>query len=111
MESTSDNTHVPQIEIKAKAIIKRKIEKAAEATLNVGDMQFIKVKSSITQDVEASNDAEFVALDSKMWENLALDLRRGMWTVIKNLGKTTEADKKLFDSCAQRVQEATTPKQ
>jgi len=87
--------------------IKRKIEKAAEATLNIGDMQFLKIRSVITQDVEAEDEIGMNAIDSKMWDELALDLRKGMWKSIKTLGKTTEADKKFFDACHQRVQEAT----
>lgn len=92
--------------------IRRKIEKSAEATLNIGEMQFLKIKSSITQDVEAEDDKGIAAIDAKMWDDLALDIRRGMWRSIKNLGKTTDADKRFFEACAQRVQEATAaPKQ
>ena len=91
--------------------IKRRIEKSAEATLNIGEMQFLKIKSMITQDVEAEDEKGIDAIDAKMWDNLALDLRRGMWRSIKNLGKTTDADKRFFEACAQRVQEATAPQQ
>ena len=89
------------------AIIRRKIEKSAEATLNIGEMQFLKIRSSITQDVEAEDEKSLVAIDAKMWDDLALDLRRGMWKSIKNMGKTTDADKRYFEACAQRVQEVT----
>ena len=92
------------------AIVKRKIEKSAEATLSLGDMQFLKVKTHISQDMEA-DETELAAIDGKMWDDIALDVRRGMWRLIKGLGKTTDADKKFFEACAQRVQEATAPKQ
>ena len=49
----------------------------------------------------------FLEADTRIWNDISTDLRRGMWKMIKNLGKTTEADKKYFESCAQRVQEAT----
>lgn len=87
------------------AIIKRRVEKSAEATLNVGEMQFLKIKSLISQELEGE-ESEVNEAEAKLWKELTLDIRRGMWTMIKGLGKTTDADKKLFDSCAQRVQEA-----
>lgn len=93
------------------AIIKRTVEKSAEATLCLGEMQFLKVKSAISQDVEAADEKELAAIDCKMWDDMALDVRRGMWRLLKGLGKTTDADKKFFEACAQRIQEATTPKQ
>jgi hypothetical protein len=87
--------------------IKRTIEKSAEATLNIGDMQFLKIRSMIQEEVEVADEAEMLEADMKIWEDLSKDLRRGMWKLIKNLGKTTDADKRYFESCAQRVQEAT----
>ena len=91
------------------SVTNRRIEKSAEATLSLGDMQFIKIKSMISQDVEG-NEEEIAKADAKLWSEVAVDLRRGMWSTIKGLGKTTDADKKFFETCAQRVQEATTPK-
>ena len=91
-------------------IIKRRVEKSAEATLNVGDMQFLKIKTLISQDVEAADEKELAEIDGKMWDEMAMDVRRGMWRLLKGLGKTTDADKKFFETCLQRVQEATTPK-
>ena len=91
--------------------IKRRIEKSAEATLNVGDTQFLKVRSMMSQDIEAADEKELAAAEAKMWDEMALDLRRGMWKLLKGLGKTTDADKRFFEACAQRVQEATAPKQ
>jgi len=87
--------------------IRRKIEKSAEATLNIGDMQFLKIRSSISEDVEVESEKELNEANAKVWEDLSLDLRRGMWKMIKSLGKTTDADKKFFESCEQRVQAAT----
>ncbi len=92
-------------------IIKRRLEKSSEATLNIGDHQFLKVRSVVSQDVEANDEKELVAIDAQMWDDLAMDVRRGMWRLLKGLGKTTDADKKFFEACAQRVQEATAPKQ
>lgn len=91
--------------------IRRKIEKSAEATMNIGDMQFLKIRSSMTQDVESDDEQGIVAADSKMWDDLAKDIRRGMWKLISGLGKTTDADKKFFEACANRVQEATSTRQ
>jgi hypothetical protein len=87
--------------------IKRTIEKSAEATLNIGEMQFLKVRSMVQEEVEVENEQELLEADTRIWNDISTDLRRGMWKMIKNLGKTTEADKKYFESCAQRVQEAT----
>ena len=88
-------------------IIRRKIEKSVEATMNVGDMQFLKIRSSMTQDVEEADETGLVAADSKMWNDLAKDIRRGMWKLLNGLGKTTDADKKFFEACDYKVQEAT----
>ena len=93
------------------SIISRRIEKSAEATMNIGDTQFLKVRSMVSQDIEAADEKELVAIECKMWDDLAMDLRRGMWRLLKGMGKTTDADKKFFEACAQRVQEATAPKQ
>jgi len=88
-------------------VVRRKIEKSCEATLSLGDMQFLKVKSVLTQDVEGTSE-ELTKADKALWHELALDLRRGMWTTLTDLGKTTEADKAMFDACRQRVEEART---
>jgi uncharacterized protein YgiM (DUF1202 family) len=85
---------------------KRTIEKSAEATLNIGDMQFLKIRTAVTEDVEAEDEAGFSAADTKLWEIVSRDIRRGMWTTLKTLGKTTDADKKFFETCSTRVQEA-----
>jgi hypothetical protein len=91
--------------------IRRRVEKSAEATLNLDEMQFLKVKSLISEDVEAKDEQEMAAADGRIWDDLAKDVRRGMWRLLKGLGKTTDADKKFFEACAQRVQEATAPRQ
>ena len=83
-------------------IVRRRVEKSCEATLNVGEMQFLKIKSLISQDVEGTAE-EIVKADRDLWHEVALDARRGIWTALSDLGKTTEADKALFESCRQRV--------
>lgn len=93
------------------ATIHRKIEKSAEATLNIGEMQFLKIRSSISEDVEAENEQELNEANSKIWEDLSIDIRKGMWKMIKILGKTTDADKRFFEACESRVQAATKPAQ
>ena len=89
-------------------IISRRVEKSCEATVSLGDMQFLKIKSLISQDI-AGTEEEISKADRALWHDVALDLRRGIWTTISDLGKTTDADKKLFDTCKQRV-EAAKPK-
>jgi hypothetical protein len=89
------------------AIIKRHIEKSAEATMNLGEMQFLKIRSLISQDIECE-ESELAKEDSKLWGELALDLRKGMWKTLKGLGKSTEEDRKLFEACERKVQEAIT---
>jgi len=91
-------------------IIKRKLEKSCEATLNVGEMQFLKIKSLMSQDVEGTEE-ELVKADRSLWHEVALDVRRGMWTAMSDLGKTTEADKNLFNACKQRIEAAKTKKE
>jgi hypothetical protein len=86
-------------------IIRRKIEKSCEATLNVGDMQFLKLKSLMSQDVEGTAE-EITKADRALWHEVAMDVRRGMWTCLSDLGKTTDADKVMFESCRQRVEGA-----
>jgi len=90
-------------------VIKRHVEKAAEATMNIGDHQFLKIKSLVSQEIEGDEES-IKAEEAKMWKELTLDLRRGMWGLLKGLGKTTDADKRMFEACAQRVQEATAVK-
>ena len=90
-------------------VTRRHVEKAAEATLNIGDHQFLKVKSLVSQDIEGDEES-IKAEEAKMWKEITLDLRRGMWGLLKGLGKTSDADKRLFEACAQRVQEATAEK-
>lgn len=91
--------------------MKRRIEKSAEATLNIGDMQFLKIKSLVSEDVEVNDDNEMAAVDCKLWDDLAKDVRRGMWRLLNGLGKTTDADRKFFDACSNRVQTATSKTQ
>ena len=91
--------------------IKRRIEKSAEATINVGEMQFLKIKSMVSQDIDVETEEEAKKEDARLWSELTFDLRRGMWTLLKGMGKTTEADKKFFSACEQRVQEAQVVKQ
>ena len=86
-------------------IIRRRVEKSCEATLNVGEMQFLKLKSLISQDIEGTAD-EIIKADKALWHEVALDVRRGMWTALSDLGKSTDADKVLFESCRQRVEAA-----
>lgn len=87
------------------SIIRRRIEKSAEATLNLGDMQFVKVRTLIDQTFEGTEE-ELKEADARVWAELGIDVRRGMWSTLRGLGKTTDADRKLFELCAQRVQEA-----
>ena len=86
-------------------IIKRRIEKSCEATLSLGDMQFLKIKSLMSQDVEGTAE-ELVKADKDLWHDVAMDVRRGMWTAISDLGKTTDADKAMFEACRQRAEAA-----
>lgn len=91
-------------------ITKRKIEKSCEITLNVDEAQrhYIKIRSVMTQDAEGTIE-ELAKVDKALWHEVALDVRRGLWTALSDLGKTTQADKDLFDTCRQRV-EAAKPK-
>ena len=90
-------------------IIRRRVEKSCEATLNVGEMQFLKLKSLISQEIEGTAE-EIIKADRALWHEVALDVRRGMWTSLSDLGKSTTKDREFFESCAQRVQEATAKK-
>lgn len=87
------------------AIIKRLIEKSAEATMNLDGMQFLKAKTRIEQTFEGE-EQEVHAAEAALWQEVSTDIRRGMWTILKSLGSTTDADKKFFTACAMRVQEA-----
>jgi len=88
------------------AIIKRLVEKSVEATMNLEGMQFLKAKTRIEQTFEGE-ESEVHAAEAALWQEVAKDIRRGMWTMIKTLGSTTDADKKFFDACSVRVQAAT----
>jgi hypothetical protein len=88
-------------------ITKRKVEKSCEITLNVDEAQrhYIKIRSVMTQDVEGTID-DLAKADRALWHEVALDVRRGLFTALSDLGKTTQADKEFFDTCRQRVEAA-----
>ena len=83
-------------------IIRRKVEKSCEATISLGNMQFLKIRSVMTQEVEGTEE-ELVKFDRALWHDVAMDVRRGLWTTLSDMGKTTDADKAFFETCRQKV--------
>lgn len=84
----------------------RLISKSCEITVNLGDMQFMKLRGSVEERVEYSTDGELRESDDKMWHDLGNDLKRGLFIALADLGKTTEADMQFIKLC----KEKSTPK-
>jgi hypothetical protein len=87
----------------------RRIEKSVEVTLNVGNMQFIKFRNTVSEDVQYTNEEFRDAYARVMQHDLAVDLRRDMVATLVDLGKTTEADREFFELCKEKIRRGTPP--
>ena len=81
----------------------RRIEKSVEVTMSLGNMQFLKFRNTISEDVPYESEEFRDAYSRVMQHDLAVDLRRDMVATLVDLGKTTDADKEFFDACRDRI--------
>jgi len=79
------------------------VEKSCEITVNLGSMQFIKIKSQASQTFLVADSNDLRAKEDLMWSDIGVDLRRGLVSTLSEMGKTTEADKEFFDLCKAKV--------
>jgi hypothetical protein len=85
----------------------RSIEKSCEITVNLGNMQFIKLKGQLGEDRPEELTESRLEAEGEMWDDLALDLRKGLRSCLKGLGKKTEAPETFADTCSEKLETET----
>jgi mannose/fructose/N-acetylgalactosamine-specific phosphotransferase system component IIB len=88
---------------RGEAPLHKAVEKSCEITVNLGNMQFIKIKSQASQTFQSADDKDLRTKEDLMWSDIGIDLRRGLVSTLSEMGKTTEADKEFFDLCKAKV--------
>lgn len=90
---------------------KRVIENSAEVTLNVGNMQFLKIRHMISEEVSYGSQEFMDAYSIYVQHELATGLKRNMVATLVNLGKTTDVAQEFFDLCRSKVKVKETKKE
>lgn len=88
--------------------MKRLVSKSAEITVNLGDMQFIKLRSGVEESFESDTENGFVDKDAQLWKAVSDDLKIGLLSTLEALKKKTESVDKLADTAAKKLGTRTT---
>ena len=72
---------------------KRKVEKSCEITVNLGDMQFCKLRSSAEEEFEYVNEDDRLAREKALWTQVGQDIRVALLETLSILKKKYDLDK------------------
>lgn len=87
---------------------KRRIEKSAEITVNLGNMQFAKIRNLIEEEVEYDTEESRDAYSRQMLRDLAKELKQDVIELLAEMGKTSDDEiRALFDACKTRMKRKT----
>ena len=84
--------------------VKRKVEKSVEITVNVGDMQFIKIRNMVGEEFEYDTDEQRITKEHEIWQQVSEDVRFALVDSLRILKKKTEAPEKFADACGKKLE-------
>ena len=81
---------------------KRHVEKSVEITVNLGEMQFCKLRSTASEEFEYDTEEQRLAKEKELWSQVGVDIRHSLIDTLNILKKKYDVNK-FFTAVANKV--------